>query len=141
MGVLAVQPAFDTREVYYHGERPPFMGVVADWRFREHDWSQYDEVDSPISSKGEGPKYHRRPGMNTSDPRWRITLSNVWLEVPRGDGRADAKFKFDVQLRESELEGESRACDGDHYWRCERMSTEPLDEDTAQRRRERREER
>lgn len=129
MGVLSLQPVFGTREAYYLGERPEFMDVTADWRFLEHDWSQYDEGESAIASMSEGPKYHRRLRAETADPRWTITLSNVWLEVEfHDDERANVKFKFSIQLRESELEGESRMCEGDHHWRCERMSTEPIDE-------------
>lgn len=41
MGVLAVQPAFDTHEAYYHGERPPFMDVAPERGFTRHDWDQY----------------------------------------------------------------------------------------------------
>ena len=64
----------------------------------------------------------------TPDQRIHITLSNVWLEVPFGDGRADVKFKFGIQLRESELEDDDELREGDHHWRCERMKTETIDE-------------
>lgn len=94
---------------------------------------------------GDGVTFRRRVRYDapfTGDPRIAYELKNVWLEVPWGDdGRADALFHFSVMLRKSELEDDDTLRDGDYYWCCERMSTEPLDEDTAQRRREQREER
>ncbi|MFC6907241.1 hypothetical protein [Halalkalicoccus tibetensis] len=134
MSVLAIQPAFDYREAYYVDERPAFMDVVADRRFNKHDWDQYEQVDaeSLTNRRGDGVRFQKRLRYDaplTPDQRFQIILTNIWLEVPYSDdGRAHARFDFSITLRESELDGEDELRDGDHYWRCERMSTEPIDE-------------
>lgn len=130
MSILAKQPAFDTKDAEYVGERPGFMDVKAGMYFNDHDWEQYARGEpSHKEVKGGSPHIHERIVYDkpmTEDQRIQIRLTNIWAEVNRGDGRVEVKFQFSVQLRESELKGEMDLRDRDHHWRCERMSTEPI---------------
>lgn len=130
--LLEQHPDLESQGAFYRGGRPAFMDVKATRDFYRHDWDQYEQpegVDRLVD--GDRVRFASRVAYDapiTPDQRILISLSNVRLVVPRGDRWQSVKFDFSIQMRESELEGEEELRDGDHHWRCERKSTEILDD-------------
>lgn len=132
--VIKQHDSFNTRVCEYIGERPNFMSVKPSRR-GEHDWSQYENKQSIGRGGKGGPiKMSRKVAYDLvpedNEQRMRITLDNVWVKLGYGDFHddelAEVAFCFSLQMRESAWEGKDEPRPGDLHWKCERMSTEPV---------------
>lgn len=131
--VIEQQPAFNTRDPQYIGERPEFMDVKTH-DFDLHDWGQYERNRSHVpGTKSDPPYVSTRDAIDivpeNNEVRKRFTIENVWINVGYGDwddDRAEVKFKFSIQMRQSAWDGVDEPRPGDLQWYCERISTEPV---------------
>lgn len=132
--ILQKHSAFSPNNAEYIDDRPELMDVTPK-DFHRHDWTQYntspphgspDLEDGIIISERD----KTDPRSKAIEHRKQFSVKNVWLEVDTIDfdtDRARVAFRFGLQLRECEWNGDDAPRADEKLWNCNRLSTELID--------------